>query len=155
MAQHTTGELRPLNAAPQVLPLRRQADVICRILKERLQTILPMAMRETDFDMWLILCHEDDLDPVYTKMIPMDTWCPILQVLVFHDRGAGMGVEGINISGTNTHDLYGRPYRGQVEKEQSQLLRAIVEEETHDASASTLARFNGQLAASHTTCARS
>jgi hypothetical protein len=85
-------------------------------------------MRETGLDMWLILCQEDDLDPVFRTMIPMDTWCPILQMLVFYDHGPGRGVEGINISGTNTHDLYERPYFGQLEQEQWPLLLKIIEE---------------------------
>jgi Xaa-Pro aminopeptidase len=87
-----------------------------------------MAMRETGFDMWLILCQEDDLDPVFRTMIPMDTWCPILQMLVFYDGGAERGVECINISGTDTHNLYERPYRGQLEHEQWPLLLKIIQE---------------------------
>jgi Xaa-Pro aminopeptidase len=113
---------------PQILTVRQQAELIYRHLKRRLETILPMAMRESGLDMWLILCQEDDLDPVFTTMIPMDTWCPILQMLVFYDRGEGQGVECINISGTNTHDLYQRPYTGQVEEVQWPLLRKIIEE---------------------------
>jgi Xaa-Pro aminopeptidase len=112
---------------PAVMPVRQRAEVIHRLLKERLATVLPRAMRETGFDMWLILCQEDNLDPVYTTMIPMDAWCPILQMLVFYDRGEGLEVEGINLSGTNTHDLYDRPYTGQLEREQWPLLRAIIE----------------------------
>jgi Xaa-Pro aminopeptidase len=60
-------------------------------------------------------------------MIPLDTWCPILQILVFYDREGQTGIERINISGTNTHDLYDRPYQGQLECEQWPLLRQIVE----------------------------
>ncbi len=110
---------------PQILPLRQRSQVINRILKRRLESILPAAMRESGLDMWIVLCQEDDPDPVYTTLIPMDTWSPILQILVFHDNGAG--VERINISGTDTHDLYDRPYRGQSEREQWGLLRQIVE----------------------------
>lgn len=113
---------------PPVLPVRQRASVIHGILKKRLETILPMAMREMGFDMWLILCQEDNLDPVFTTLIPMDTWCPILQMLVFYDRGLENGVEGINISGTDTRDLYDRPYRGQLEEEQWPLLLKIIEE---------------------------
>jgi hypothetical protein len=113
---------------PHVLPMRQRADVINRLLKRRLTEILPDAMRAAGIDCWLILCQEDNLDPVYTTMIPMDTWCPILQILVFVDNGDR--VEGFNISGTNTHDLYLRPYGGQSEAEQwTHLLRII---ESHD-----------------------
>ncbi len=112
---------------PRVLPLRQRSQVINRILQKRLETILPLAMREAGLDMWLVLCQEDNLDPAFTTLIPMDTWCPILQILVFFDRGAEAGIERINISGTDTHDLYDRPYRGQIEEEQWPLLRDIVE----------------------------
>ncbi|MDQ1300244.1 MAG: hypothetical protein QG637_161 [Chloroflexota bacterium] len=114
-------------AALSTRPMRERAAIINRNLRGRLDTLLPLAMRETGFDMWIVLCQEDNPDPVFTTLIPMDTWCPILQLLVFYDRGAG-GVERINISGVNTHDLYDRPYRGQLEREQWPRLRQIVEE---------------------------
>jgi Xaa-Pro aminopeptidase len=117
-----------LSDFPQVLSMRQRASVIHRILKKRLETILPMAMREAGLDMWLILCQEDDLDPVFQTLIPMDTWCPILQMLIFYDRSKEGDVEGINISGTNTHDLYDRPYGGQLEEKQWPLLVKIIEE---------------------------
>lgn len=117
-----------LSDVPQILSVRQQAAIIYRILKKRLETILPVAMREAGLDMWLILCQEDDLDPVFQTLIPMDTWCPILQMLVFFDRGEQAGIERINISGTNTHDLYDRPYGGQLEEKQWPLLVKIIEE---------------------------
>ncbi len=114
---------------PQVLPMRQRADLIHRLLKQRLRAVMPAAMRSADLDLWLILCNEDNLDPVYTTLIPMDTWCPILQMLALVDRG-DEGVVGVNISGTNTHDLYERPYTGQLEAEQWPLLLNLIE--THD-----------------------
>jgi len=112
---------------PQVLPMRDRARVIYESLADRLNQVLPGAMRETEIDMWIILCQEDNLDPVYTTMIPMDTWCPILQMLVFHDRGEE-GVEGINICGTDTGDLYSHPYRGQLPEKQWPMLKDLVVE---------------------------
>ena len=72
--------------------------------------------------------HEDDFDPVFSTLIPMDTWCPILQMMIFYDKGKDEGVQCINVSGTNTFDLYDRPYEGQCPEEQWPLLRKIVEE---------------------------
>ena len=114
--------------APLVMPVRQRAKVVRQALQERLETVLPAAMRETGFDMWLILCQEDDLDPVFTTMIPMDTWCPILQMLIFYDRGPERGVERINLSMTNTGDLYDRPWQGRHHAEQWPLLGEIVRE---------------------------
>jgi len=114
---------------PRVLSMRERAEVIRGVLRERLETVLPAAMREAGFDMWLIVCQEDDLDPVFETMIPMDTWCPILQILVFYDRGPREGVEGINLSMTDTGDLYDRPWEGRRHhSEQWELLGKIVEE---------------------------
>jgi hypothetical protein len=131
---------------PRVLPMRERAATIHRILQKRFETILPMAMREAGIDMWLILCQEDNLDPVFTTMIPMDTWCPILQILVFHDRGNEEGVERINISGTNMRGLFDWPLRSQLEEEQWPLLVQTIEE--RDPS-------SGPPVASHTICTNS
>jgi Xaa-Pro aminopeptidase len=113
---------------PSVLPMRRRAEIINKALSDRLDTILPVAMREAGIDMWLVICQEDNLDPVFASMIPMDTWCPILQMLIFYDRGSGAGVERINLSQTNTKDLYDVPWKGKHHGEQWPLLRSIVEE---------------------------
>jgi hypothetical protein len=112
---------------PHILPMRQRAEVIYRLLKRRLDEVMPAALHAADLDLWLILCQEDNLDPVYTTLIPMDTWCPILQVLAFIKRSDGT-VEGVNISGTNTHDLYTRPYAGQSEAEQWKFLIQLIEE---------------------------
>ena len=112
---------------PKILPQRQQAEIINRILAKRLDTILPMAMRETGVDMWVILCQEDDFDPVFTTLIPMDTWCPILQIMIFFDRGPSEGVERINLSMTETGNLYEKPWKGRHHPEQWPILREIVE----------------------------
>lgn len=113
---------------PRILPMRERAVVVNQVLERRLDTILPMAMREAGLDMWVILCQEDDLDPVFTTMIPMDTWCPILQMLVFYDRGDDQGVERINLCRTNTHGLYDQPWRGNHHEEQWPLLSETIQE---------------------------
>jgi Xaa-Pro aminopeptidase len=100
---------RVTQLSTQVLPMRKRCEAINHILKKRLDTILPMVMRETGFDMWLILCWEDHPDPVFKTMMPLDTWTPILQMLIFFDRG-DEGVERINLSRTKTHDLFEIPY---------------------------------------------
>ncbi len=88
---------------PQVMPVRAQRDVTYDILRKRLDTILPLAMKAAEIDMWLVICQEDNLDPVYRTMIPMDTFPKTLQILVFHSSGDG--IERINLSMTDTGDL--------------------------------------------------
>ncbi len=116
------------SALPRVLPLRERAAVMRRVLQQRLETVLPLAMREAEIDLWLVLCQEDDYDPVFHTLMPMDTWAPIFQMLIFHDRGEAAGVERINLSMTNTGGLYEKPWTGVNHEEQWPLLRRIIEE---------------------------
>lgn len=111
----------------QVLSMAKRCNVINQNLRLRLDTLLPDLMQETGFDMWLILCLEDNLDPIFETMIPMDTWCPILQMLVFFRKPDGT-VERINLSRTKMHDLYDVPYIVQMPDPQWSWLREVVEQ---------------------------
>ena len=117
-----------MNDSIKVLPLRERAEIISRILRERLERILPLAMRETGIDMWLILCQEDDYDPVFKTMIPMNTWAPILQMLILFDRGGGKAIERINLSMTKMGDLFDKPWAGTRSEEQWQFLANVVQD---------------------------
>src|SRR5258708_4129982 len=111
---------------PQVLPVRQQDALITRCLRERFEHILPLAMREAGLDMWLTLWQEDNPDPVFKTMLPMNTWPPILQMLIFYDPGPGRPIERINLSMTDTGDLFQRPWSGRRSQEQWPLLAEIV-----------------------------
>jgi len=97
-----------LGAQPRikVMEMRERVAAVNRILESRLERLLPQAMRETGFDMWLIICNEDNLDPVFQTMIPYNTWAPITQILVFYDPGSGRPVERWNVSRTNLRGFY-------------------------------------------------
>ncbi len=92
-------------AGPNVLPVREQARVVNDILLRRFETLLPQIMRETAIDCWLIVCHEDNHDPVFRTMIPWQSWTPILQIQVFFDPGNELPIERINLSMTNMRGL--------------------------------------------------
>jgi len=93
-------------SAPTILPIKERAALVYQITKKRLDTLLPRLMRETGFDMWIVACNEDNLDPVFETMIPYENWCPITQILVFYDRGPEKGVERLNVSRTDTQGLF-------------------------------------------------
>lgn len=42
----------------------------------------------------------------------MNTWAPILQMLIFYDRGPKDGIQRINLSMTDTFGLYDKPWAG-------------------------------------------
>ncbi len=116
-----------LSAGTRVLALRERAAVMREVLAGRLETVLPVAMREAGLDMWLVICQEDDLDPVFPTLLPMDCWCPILQMLILHDPGRGP-IERLNLSMTHTGELYDRPWTGREHSEQWPLLAQIIAE---------------------------
>ncbi len=91
---------------PSVMNMRDRVATVNKIVGMRFDRLLPQAMRETGFDMWVILCNEDNLDPVFRTMIPYNTWNPITQILVLYDPGSGQSVERLNISRTNLRGLF-------------------------------------------------
>lgn len=74
---------------PHILTLREQAAVYDASLKVRLEQIVPEIMREEGIDLWLVICRENNEDPVYSSLVPFTAlYASRLQMLVFHDRGA-------------------------------------------------------------------
>jgi hypothetical protein len=61
-------------------------------------------------------------------MIPMNTWTPCLQMLIFFVRGEDQGVEHINFSMTDTGDFFDKPWNGRNFREQWETLRNIIQE---------------------------
>jgi Xaa-Pro aminopeptidase len=96
----------PEQASPSLLPIRERAALVLKLVQKRLDILLPRMMRETGFDMWVLACNEDNLDPVFETMMPFENWCPITQILVLYDRGLDKGVERINVSRTDTQGLF-------------------------------------------------
>lgn len=116
-----------MNNFPDILPIKKQDEISRAIIRKRLQTILPEAMRQAGIDMWLIICQEDNHDPVFNTMIPVRTWAPILQMLIFYDRG-GQGVECLNLSMTNLDGLFEKVWHGYYHTEQWPLLAQLIQE---------------------------
>ena len=113
-----------LGVRPQILPLRRQSELITEMVRGRLDTIIPVAMDDAKIDAWLILCQEDNPDPLFLTMIPFDNWHPILSCLLFVRDG--QTIRRYNLSGVDTKDLYERPYAGQLEEKQWPLLTDLL-----------------------------
>ncbi len=94
------------DSLPAILSIKDRVGVVNKITQMRLDKLLPRIMRETGFDMWVIICNEDNLDPVFKTMVPYNSWCPITQILVFYDPGGGKDIERLNISRTNMLGLH-------------------------------------------------
>lgn len=113
---------------PLVLSIREQDEISRAIIGKRLKSILPEAMRTAGIDMWLIICQEDNHDPIFSTMIPLRTWAPILQMLIFFDKGEQQGVECLNLSMTDLGNLFQKVWHGNNHPEQWARLAEIIAE---------------------------
>ena len=73
-----------------VLPPRQRVEPENRLLRERLEQLLPRLMAETDLDMWLVLNREYAEDPAYFTLVPQPTFAARrTTMLVFHRKADG------------------------------------------------------------------
>ena len=115
-------------ATQKVLPERERPAVINRILQERLRTVLPRLMRETGFDMWLVINREYVEDPVYLSLVPAPVFhARRLSMLVLVDRGEGQPLEALTVS-RYAMDGYAAAWQGGTEADQWRRLAQIVAE---------------------------
>ena len=79
---------------PNILPMRERAKVIDQLLKDRVETVLPMLMRRSGIDMWVIISREYNEDPVLKTFLP-STWQSARRttILVVFDPGEGKKLE--------------------------------------------------------------
>ena len=93
-------------ARPVILTLRDQAAVYNAWLKTRLDRILPELMRQEGFDMWLVICRENNEDPVFFSLVPFtNLYASRTSMLVFFDRGAE-GIERLTVSRSGIGQIY-------------------------------------------------
>ena len=96
-----------VDTTPAVLPHRDRAAAENRMLRDRLDTLLPQLMREADLDMWVVICREYAEDPVYLTLVPSPAFAARrTTILVFHDRGEELGVERLTVSRYGQGDYF-------------------------------------------------
>jgi len=91
---------------PSILNLKERAPVFDKWLRIRLEKVLPEVMRRENFEMWLVICREDNEDPVFLTLVP-DTSLSArrLTMLVFYDRGEG-SIEKLTVSRYGIEGFY-------------------------------------------------
>ncbi len=77
-------------ALPAISTLREQAAVYNGWLTLRFERILPELMRQEGIDMWIVVCRENNEDPVFFSLMPFTTlYANRTTMLVFSDPGSG------------------------------------------------------------------
>lgn len=75
---------------PRILPREKRTEIFNKNLEWKINNVLPDIMRREGLEMWLVICFENDTDPVYRTM---NTWpgdnARRLSILIFHDSDDG------------------------------------------------------------------
>lgn len=86
-------------ALPAILAPNARADLENRILRERLDTLIPQIMREEGIDMWLLVAREYFEEPVVATMLDAENMHARRRtILIFFDPGEGKPVERLTVS---------------------------------------------------------
>ncbi len=86
-------------ALPAILAPRERADLENRILRERLDTLIPEIMRAEGIDLWLLVAREYFEEPVVATMLDAENMHARRRtILIFHDPGEGKPVERLTVS---------------------------------------------------------
>ncbi|MHC4375996.1 MAG: M24 family metallopeptidase [Planctomycetota bacterium] len=115
---------------PAVLPYRDRAEVENRILRDRLDNLLPTLMREAGLDMWLVICREYAEDPVYLTLVPSPVFAARrTTILVFNDLGEEEGVERLTVSRYGQGDFYNSAWEegGSLDEQWARLAEIVAE----------------------------
>lgn len=84
---------------PPILPARERAEVVNRILEERLETVIPAIMREEGVAMWILMAREYFEEPVVASMLDAQSMSARRRtILVFYDPGEGQPIERLTVS---------------------------------------------------------
>lgn len=96
---------REIGSPRAVLEYRDRPAAENRHLEERLDSLLPALMEETDLDMWLVINREYAEDPIYFSLVPQPTFAARrTTMLIFHRTD-----EGVDRLTVNRYPL-GGPY---------------------------------------------
>lgn len=118
---------RVITSPGAVLPERARVEAVNRMLKDRLENVLPGLMREAGLDMWVIINREYAEDPVYLTLVPEPVFAARrTTMLVFYDRGADQGVERLTVSRYPFRGFYDAAWEGgEIEQQWTRLAEVI------------------------------
>lgn len=122
-------ELSAQKGYPHILPMKERANVIDRLLEEKIQTVLPVLMRREGIDMWIVISREYNEDPVIETLLPA-TWLAARRrtILVMYDKGIKEGVETLAVARYDVGNTFSKAWDKEREPNQWQRLAEIIEE---------------------------
>jgi Xaa-Pro aminopeptidase len=120
---------RQITELPAILPHRERVAAVNRMLRDRLDNLLPELMRETGIDLWLVINREYAEDPVYLTLVPEPVFSARrTTILVFQDRRGDQGVERLTVSRYPMPGFYEAAWEGGAVDEQWRRLGELLAE---------------------------
>lgn len=125
-------------ALPAILPAREQAEVINRVLAERLDRVIPAIMREEGIDLWLLMAREYFEEPVVASMLDAENMHARRRtILIFFDPGEGRPVERLTVSRYGLGGLFAPAWKPEEQPDQWAAVAEIIAAKIRAKSRST------------------
>lgn len=114
-------------ALPRILAPRERADIENRILAERLDSVLPVIMREQGIDLWLLVAREYFEEPVVASMLDAENMHARRRtILILHDPGDGQPIERLTVSRYGLGGLFAPSWNPDEQPDQWQAVADLI-----------------------------
>ena len=109
-----------------ILPMKQRAEVIDRLLADRLQSLPEKLMRREGIAMWVLIAREYNEDPVVKTMLPATAFAARRRtILVFVDEG-DKGIKGYAVSRYGVGDYFKPVWNPDEQTDQWQALADFI-----------------------------
>lgn len=128
-----------------VLPLKKQAEVIDRLLADKVSSKLPHLMRKNDIDMWIVMAREYNEDPVIRTLLPA-TWHAARRrtILVMFDPGDDQETETLAVARYDVGTVFKKAWDKERQPDQWARLAEVIAERNPDKIGLNLSNYYGQ-----------
>jgi len=122
-----TGTTAPAvaNYRSKIVPLRQQAEVRNRWLKQRLDEFLPQLMAREEFDMWIIDAREYNEDPVIMTLLPAPAMAARRRTILIFTRREDGTVERLTLDRYGHGNYYTKGWDPGIEDQFACLARTV------------------------------
>jgi hypothetical protein len=107
-----------------LLPLKENVSKK-KILKKRLEELLPEMMKKTDSHMWVVIGNENHLDPIMPTLLPDDIDLGRLTIVVFCFHNGRFERHIISRAFTESDDLFKADFNNKYDDEWGSLKRIV------------------------------
>lgn len=113
----------------QILSMKDRAEVINRLLEDKVQNYLPEIMRREGIDMWVVISREYNEDPVIKTLLPAE-WLAARRrtILVFYDQGEEQGIETLAVARYDVGSVFKSAWNKEEQPDQWARLAEIIQE---------------------------